>query len=322
MIFKQLRWISGSLSLISLAWVGRATAAVPIAPDDDISASQQSASATHDSRSEHVSAATGVPELLPSQQTPQPSFTPTQLSQQSGQDDRLTPSALSDEPLSDESTPVLSASADVAPAALTEATLIEMDTPQPSFTETQLSQRPGQEDRFTTPDPEAEPLPEQQPPVLPEPPEPSPEPPSPEITPETSPDEPRVAVQDIQVVGSTVFDEADFAPILAEYEGRELTIQQLRQAADEVTQLYLNEGYITSRAILSNQTIENGIVQLQVIEGSLADIQVDGADRLAGYVRDRIELGADTPLSQIDLENQLRLLRLDPLIDNIEASLR
>ncbi|MEM8805054.1 MAG: ShlB/FhaC/HecB family hemolysin secretion/activation protein [Cyanobacteria bacterium P01_G01_bin.38] len=286
MIFKQLRWISGSLSLISLAWVGRATAAVPIAPDDSISTTHHSASATPRSQllDERVTATPELsPERLPSPQT------------------------------------------SLLPKPADAAAPIATDTPQPSFTNTplssftntQLSQRPGQEDRFTTPDPEAEPLPEQQPPVLPEPPEPSPE-----IPPETPPDEPRVAVQDIQVVGSTVFDEADFAPILADYEGRELTIQQLRQAADEVTQLYLNEGYITSRAILSNQTIENGVVQLQVIEGSLADIQVEGADRLAGYVRDRIELGADTPLSQIDLENQLRLLRVDPLIDNIEASLR
>ncbi len=164
--------------------------------------------------------------------------------------------------------------------------------------------------------PEIPPLPPETPVVPPA--EPTP-PPEPDPVPS---DEPRVDVTRIQVSGSTVFDDDDFAPILAEFEGRALTLEELRQAADAVTQLYLNNGYITSRAILVNQTVTDGTVQLQVVEGQLAEIQIEGAPRLQGYVRDRIALGGGTPLSQIDLENQLRLLRVDPLIENIEASLR
>ncbi|NEP18958.1 MAG: ShlB/FhaC/HecB family hemolysin secretion/activation protein [Leptolyngbya sp. SIO4C1] len=190
-------------------------------------------------------------------------------------------------------------------------------TPAAAAETTVISQRPGQDDRFPPAAPEEPaPLPAEQP-VLPAPAEPELDPPAP--TPEAAP---RVEITEIQVLGSTVFEPSDFDPVLAPYEGRALTLEELRQAADAVTQLYLNEGYITSRAILGNQTITDGVVQLQVIEGRLADIQVEGANRLANYVRDRVQLGADTPLSQIDLENQLRLLRVDPLIDNIEASLR
>lgn len=172
------------------------------------------------------------------------------------------------------------------------------------------------------------PEPPEIPPLPPETPVEPTEPPPPEEPVEPTPpappaaDEPRVEVVDIQVIGSTVFDDDDFDPVLAEFEGRQLTLEELRQAADAITQLYLNNGYITSRAILANQTVTDGVVQLQVIEGVLADIQIDGAPRLQQYVRDRIALGGGTPLSQIDLENQLRLLRADPLIDNIEASLR
>ncbi|MEO0455606.1 MAG: ShlB/FhaC/HecB family hemolysin secretion/activation protein [Cyanobacteria bacterium P01_A01_bin.114] len=308
MISKQFRWISGSLSLVSLAWAGRADAAVPISPDTSrLSVTHQSAPAQPFNDSFEAEVLRISPEPLPEA-----------LSRQ--QTALLPLSAPATQPQ-----PIEAIQASSGAASLP-APLLEIATPRPDAP--QLSQRPGQEDRFNAPEPETDPLPSQQPPVLPEPPETPPEtrpetpPETSPTSPETSPDEPRVAVQEIQVLGSTVFDEADFDPILADYEGRDLTIQELRQAADAVTQLYLNEGYITSRAILSNQTIENGVVQLQVVEGSLADIQVEGADRLARYVRDRIELGADTPLSQIDLENQLRLLRVDPLIDNIEASLR
>ncbi|MEM6424556.1 MAG: POTRA domain-containing protein [Cyanobacteria bacterium P01_D01_bin.128] len=44
--------------------------------------------------------------------------------------------------------------------------------------------------------------------------------------------------------------------------------------ADAVIQLYLDQGYLTSRAILANQTITDGVVQLQVIEGRLESVQI------------------------------------------------
>ncbi|MBE9070393.1 ShlB/FhaC/HecB family hemolysin secretion/activation protein, partial [Leptolyngbya cf. ectocarpi LEGE 11479] len=140
-----------------------------------------------------------------------------------------------------------------------------------------------------------------------------------EPQPETGP---TVTVQGFDVTGSTVFDQSDFEPALSPFIGQSLGIDELRQAADAITQLYLNEGYITSRAVLPNQPITDGIIKLQIIEGSLEEIRIEEAGRLANYVRSRIELGASTPLNQFELEDQLRLLRADPLLDNIEASLR
>ena len=169
-----------------------------------------------------------------------------------------------------------------------------------------------------------EPLPEPQPndaePVLPT----IPETPPADAPPNTPPTEtgPTVSVQEFDVVGSTVFDQSDFDTVLSAFVGRALGIDELQQAANSITQLYLNEGYITSRAILPNQPVTDGIVKLQIIEGSLEEIRIEEANRLTNYVRSRIKLGAQTPLNQFDLEDQLRLLRVDPLIDNIEASLR
>ncbi|MEM1252345.1 MAG: ShlB/FhaC/HecB family hemolysin secretion/activation protein [Cyanobacteria bacterium P01_H01_bin.21] len=166
------------------------------------------------------------------------------------------------------------------------------------------------------PEPLPEPEPEEAEPVLPTTPVTPPETVEP---PETGP---TVRVQRFEVLDSTVFDQSDFDTVLAPFVDRDLDIDELRQAADSVTQLYLNEGYITSRAVLPNQPITEGVVKLQVIEGSLEEIRIEEAGRLENYVRSRIELGADTPLNQFDLEDQLRLLRTDPLLDNIEASLR
>ncbi|NJN22811.1 MAG: BamA/TamA family outer membrane protein [Leptolyngbya sp. RL_3_1] len=129
-------------------------------------------------------------------------------------------------------------------------------------------------------------------------------------------------VTDIQVVGSSIFDAATIDAIVAPYENRQTTLAELQQLADAITQRYLNEGYITSRAVVGPQTIVDGVVEIQVIEGSLQAIEVEGTAILPDYIRARVALGSTRPLNQGQLEDQLRLLRSDPLFETVEASLR
>jgi hemolysin activation/secretion protein len=125
------------------------------------------------------------------------------------------------------------------------------------------------------------------------------------------------------VVGSTIFTEKDLAPIIQPAAGQSLTLEQLREIADRITQLYLDGGYITSRAVLTEQVVTEGVIQIRVIEGSLERIEIEGNHRVNdSYIRSRVQLGGRTPLNQGRLEDQLRLLRLDPLFENVEASLR
>ncbi|MDF5708738.1 MAG: ShlB/FhaC/HecB family hemolysin secretion/activation protein [Nostoc sp. S4] len=162
-------------------------------------------------------------------------------------------------------------------------------------------------------------------------PEPSPvtEPNQPAPNPQSSPPQPetpqRIRVHKIKVVDSTVFTEKDWNPVVKPFEERDLTLEEIRQAADAVTQLYLNKGYLNSRAIPETQqpSTADGVVVIRVIEGRLAEIDIEGTRRLKpSYIRSRIELGAGIPLNLGKLEDQLKLLRLDPLLTNVEARLR
>ncbi|MGB7709488.1 MAG: ShlB/FhaC/HecB family hemolysin secretion/activation protein [Microcoleus sp.] len=176
-------------------------------------------------------------------------------------------------------------------------------------------------DRFLQPAPQPEPEPPQAPPtVKPQPPAPVPQPPSP--VPQPLPSE-TIQVQKIQIVGSTILSQDEINGLVKPLEGRSSTLEELKQVADKITEIYLNRGYITSRAVLPPQTLIAGVVQIQVIEGKLARIEVEGTKRLhQSYIRSRLRLGAGIPLSTASLEDQLRLLRVDPLFDNVEASLR
>jgi len=132
-----------------------------------------------------------------------------------------------------------------------------------------------------------------------------------------------IQVREIRVTGSTIFSQEELKEVVREYEGQSQTLEQLREAADRITELYLNRGYINSRALLGDQVVDNGVVEIQVIEGRLEEIVVEGAGRLnPNYVTSRIRRGAGVPLNSASLENELRLLKTDPLFESVEASLQ
>ncbi|WP_448533370.1 ShlB/FhaC/HecB family hemolysin secretion/activation protein [Parathermosynechococcus lividus] len=132
-----------------------------------------------------------------------------------------------------------------------------------------------------------------------------------------------IPVRKILVEGSTIFGAAEFDPIVTPLEGRQVTLDELQAAADAITKLYLDGGYLTSRAVLTEQVSADGTITIQVIEGRLEAIQIEGNKGiLQRYIRSRIELGAGVPLNSNKLEEQLRLLRVDPLFLNLSASLK
>jgi hemolysin activation/secretion protein len=158
------------------------------------------------------------------------------------------------------------------------------------------------------------PAPEDKTPVLPTPVSPSP--------PADLPTTP-IPIRKIQITGSTLFQSSDFAPLTQPFEGKTATLADLRNLTDAITKLYLSQGYINTRAILGDQQIVDGVVEIQVVEGRVAAIEITGTRRLnPDYIRRRIQLGITTPLRQAQLETQLRLLRTDSLLSDVEATLR
>ncbi|MFN5855705.1 MAG: ShlB/FhaC/HecB family hemolysin secretion/activation protein [Pseudanabaenaceae cyanobacterium] len=170
------------------------------------------------------------------------------------------------------------------------------------------------EKRFIQPVPNAEPLKPGEQQIVPSKTKP---------TTETETETEKFPVNKVEVVGSTIFNQKQFNTLTKEVEGRSVSLEELTKVADAITQLYLDQGYLTSRAILADQTITDGVVKIQIIEGGLEKIEVEGTKHIhPNYVRSRIALGIKKPLSTVDIENQLRLLRTDPLFSKVEGSLR
>jgi hemolysin activation/secretion protein len=131
-----------------------------------------------------------------------------------------------------------------------------------------------------------------------------------------------ITVDRFEVVGSTVFSPEDLAQVTAEFTKRPISLTQLYQARYKITELYINNGYITSGAYIPPQTIQSGVIKIQVVEGKLDEIQVTGNRRLnSNYVRSRIAIATKPPLNRQRLLETLQLLQLNPLIQNLSAEL-
>jgi hemolysin activation/secretion protein len=152
----------------------------------------------------------------------------------------------------------------------------------------------------------------------------------------------RLCITGFEVVGSTVYDATELAQIAAATVppdaavcelslsesnlepavGHLLTFAHVQQARDAITQRYVADSYITSGAYLPPQSLESGMVTIQVLEGTVADIEIRGLDRLnPNYVRDRVARSAQAPLNTEQLLQGLQLLQIDPLIATIETEL-
>ncbi|HET9491879.1 MAG TPA: ShlB/FhaC/HecB family hemolysin secretion/activation protein [Methylomirabilota bacterium] len=133
----------------------------------------------------------------------------------------------------------------------------------------------------------------------------------------------RLFVREIRVVGSTVFTAEDLSKVVAPYEGRELAVEDFEEARLALTRLYVDRGYVNSGAILPDQTVSDGVVTIQIIEGELSRIEVtDNRWFRESHLRRRVEPGARTPLNVNELRHQLQLLQQDPRIKRIDSELK
>ncbi|MDJ0615548.1 MAG: ShlB/FhaC/HecB family hemolysin secretion/activation protein [Calothrix sp. MO_192.B10] len=132
----------------------------------------------------------------------------------------------------------------------------------------------------------------------------------------------KITVERFQVEGSTVFSDEKLAEVLEPFTKRPLSFAELIQVRSAITQLYIDNGYATSGALIPPQTMNDGVVKIQVVEGGLESINVTGLKRLnSSYIRRRIARATKKPVNVPRLLDSLRLLQLDPLVQNLSAEL-
>lgn len=85
-------------------------------------------------------------------------------------------------------------------------------------------------------------------------------------------------VERFEVEGNTLVSDSELAPLLAPYQGRSLTLDELKAVAEEVTRYHIERGYKLAHTYVPEQSFQNGVVRLLVFEGKVGELKVEGAD--------------------------------------------
>lgn len=129
-----------------------------------------------------------------------------------------------------------------------------------------------------------------------------------------------IKVERIEVVGNSLF-QGEIAQLIEKFQGKSVTIPELYELRSSISKLYVDNGYVNSGAYLPSQKLQDGIVKIEVLEGGIEAIEINGNKRLSDrYIASRFT-SLPTPIKTEQLLERLQILRLDPLIENISAEL-
>jgi hemolysin activation/secretion protein len=86
----------------------------------------------------------------------------------------------------------------------------------------------------------------------------------------------RFLLRGISVEGGTVFTTSDFASLYQPLVGKEVSLLDIYEVRDAITAKYRAAGYVLSQAIIPPQQIPDGSVRIQVVEGYVSAVTLDG----------------------------------------------
>ena len=87
-------------------------------------------------------------------------------------------------------------------------------------------------------------------------------------------------VKTLQISGNTLIDTPTLHALMADAEGKSLTLSQLGELASRITGYYQSRGYPLARAIIPAQTIAAGIVRIEVIEARYGQTSLENRSRV------------------------------------------
>lgn len=120
----------------------------------------------------------------------------------------------------------------------------------------------------------------------------------------------KFTLKQIVLEGVQVYQQIALQPLYAGLLNREITFADIYALANTLTTRYRNDGYVLSQVVVPAQSVENGVVRLQAIEGYVDQVKFEGAevepgDLLQVYAQ---KIQAQRPLRAATLERYLLLM--------------
>lgn len=91
---------------------------------------------------------------------------------------------------------------------------------------------------------------------------------------------PTFLLKDVVFTPSALLPAADLEAIRQRYVGRQVDLSQLQDIANAVNLLYADRGFVTASAVLQPQDLNDGVLDVTLVEGRLGDVAVTGRKTL------------------------------------------
>lgn len=120
----------------------------------------------------------------------------------------------------------------------------------------------------------------------------------------------RFVLAGVEIVGSTVFSEGDFAPLYEPLLATEIDASKIQGITKKITDKYRDDGYFLATAVAEEQDLALGILRVRIYEGEITKVSFPGAknDRLEIYREYADKITAVKPARLDNLERYLLLL--------------
>lgn len=130
-----------------------------------------------------------------------------------------------------------------------------------------------------------------------------------------------ISVNQLELLGNTVFSDSELINIITPLENKEVTLDRLLQVRREITDYYTQQGYIATGAFIPPQKLNKGKIKIVVIEGKLSEVEFE-KDNIhhKSYIKDRLP-SQGSVLNLKTLKSTLSKLQRSPFIKSIDSKI-
>ncbi|AXJ03085.1 hypothetical protein CFN16_02730 [Pseudomonas fluorescens] len=124
----------------------------------------------------------------------------------------------------------------------------------------------------------------------------------------------KINLRTVQIEGGTLYPLNELAEIYKPLIGRESSLADLIEATRNITRRYQQDGYLLSYAFLPQQTFDDGVARVVLVEGYVRDVQIAGDVGRVKALLERLaaKLQAERPLTRKTFERYTTLMTRIP----------
>ena len=132
-----------------------------------------------------------------------------------------------------------------------------------------------------------------------------------------------VVISSVEFEGNEVLSDLELTDVAKTFIGRRIGLSDLEELRIQLSQAYVDRGYLNSGALLPDQKVEDGRIVYVIVEGEIAKVDIEGEGNLREkYISERILKNATNPFNSFALQENFQLLLDDPLIERLDGQLQ